>query len=521
VTTPTLTSRPRVDLSGGDLYRKADEAWTALVEANDEAKPRVLVRGNELVRMTERGELEAYGPDSLRDELSRAAAFGWLADDGWVAKDPPQDLARVLLARDSGEYGGAPRVDRVVDTPVLARDGSLITTPGYHADSKLFYRPAAELESVRPADVELVEDVAGARDLLLNDLLGDFGWADEASKANALGLLLLPFVREFIGDDPTPMHLILAPEPGTGKTLLAQTTLLPGCGLVPVTAGDRDHNDEWRKSLTASLLRGTRAIIFDNLRGGLESGPLAAALTSGMWRDRVLGYSCEVSLPIRNAWVATGNNLMVSDEQARRAVPIFLDPGDIRPAERSKDAFRHANLLRWAQEQRAALVRAALTLVRHWVEGTAVTTHGGHVFVRDSSTYASSQRTLGSFERWADVIGGILAAADVPDFLGNRDRLNAEANEEMRELADFLAAWDALEVEPLEVAQVRDLCRFGGALRDSLPVDLSSMRDDRLEARLPYWLRERRNQRVGGYQLLALDGRPRRWYIRHTGRGLQ
>jgi len=55
---------------------------------------------------------------------------------------------------------------------------------------------------------------------LLDSLLGDFPFADQASRANALALLLLPFVRPLI-DGPTPLHLIEAAKPGTGKGLLA------------------------------------------------------------------------------------------------------------------------------------------------------------------------------------------------------------------------------------------------------------------------------------------------------------
>lgn len=215
---PTAAPRPRIDLAGGDLHRKVDEAWAALVSVNDPEEPRVLVRGNELVRMTERGELEPYHVDSLRDELSRVADFGKTkSDGGWTSKDPPRDVASTLLARDSGEYANAPRVDQVVDVPVLAGDGTLVTRPGHDARSRLYHRPAPGLEHVAaPRAVESVDEVEEARDLLAEELLGDFAFADTASKANALGLLLLPFVREFI-DGPTPMHVILAPEPGSGK----------------------------------------------------------------------------------------------------------------------------------------------------------------------------------------------------------------------------------------------------------------------------------------------------------------
>lgn len=329
--------REPIDLSDGRLHVWADRAWAALVAANDLREPTVMVRGNELVRMTERGELEAHTVDSLRDELSRGGPVRPQRRGGWRPVAVPVDVARNLLARDSAKYAGAPRVDRVVDIPVAAADGSIITEPGYHAASRLFYRPAPGMETVTPEPVGMVDEVVHARDFLMTELLGDFAWADEASKANALGLLLLPFVRDLI-DGPTPMHIIVAPSPGTGKTLLAEAALMPSCGEDELMA-DAGTDDEWRKRLTAVLLRGSRAVLFDDLRRPLDSGALAAALTSGTWSDRMLGVNKELSLPVRNAWVATGNNLSLTDEHARRAVAIFLDPGEQLPANRPKTAY--------------------------------------------------------------------------------------------------------------------------------------------------------------------------------------
>jgi putative DNA primase/helicase len=512
-------TRPQIDVSGGDLHRWIDQAWAALVAANDEEQPFVLVRGNELVRMTERGELEPYNVDSLRDELSRVADFGIQAEHEWIPKTPPYEVARSLLARDSVSYVGAPRVERVVDVPVLTSEGEIASRPGYHAGSRLFHLPSEDLADAGPGDVEQVDSVQEAHDLLVDELLGDFAFADQASRANALGLLLLPFVRDFIGDGPTPMHVILAPEPGTGKTLLAEAALFPGCGLVPVTA-EAGAEDEVRKRLTAILMRGARAVIFDNVGRALESPTLAAALTSGMWRDRVLGYSKEVALPVRNVWVATGNNTSLTDEHARRAVPIFLEPGNVRPADRPKTEFRHPDLMAWARQNRAALASAALTLVRHWLAGESVRTGGGHRFVRTGSAPLGSERTLGSFERWAEVIGGILEAAGVKGFLANRDRLLDEANDERREAAGFLAAWHGLGMGPRLSQELASDCVYPGPLYNYLPSGLmgTAMREDKMLPALRDWLKKNRGRRFGGYQLVAVGNRhPLRWDVRPAG----
>ena len=93
-----------------------------------------MVRGNELIRRTERGELEAFTKASLRDELSRIIIFCTTGKEGErvPVKVPSDVVDTILVSRDSAEYAGIARVDRVIDVPVLGADGRLIDTPGHH-----------------------------------------------------------------------------------------------------------------------------------------------------------------------------------------------------------------------------------------------------------------------------------------------------------------------------------------------------------------------------------------------------
>jgi putative DNA primase/helicase len=342
------------------------------------------------------------------------------------------------------------------------------------------------------------DDVAEALEYLMVEYLGDFQFVSDADRAQALALLLLPFVRDVISG-ATPMHVIIAPDIGSGKTLLAQAALLPGCGLVPATA-PTNNDDEWRKRITSALLGGTSAVLLDNMTK-LDSGALAAALTTGTWSDRVLGESREVHLPVRNAWAATGNNLALSPEQARRSAPIFLDPGDVRPADQPRDHFGHADLLGWGMRHRRALVEAALTLVQHWRLGAVAYVEGGYVNVREpGADPRRSRKTLGSFEGWAAVMGGVLEAAGVGGFLENRDRLIAEADDDSQEAREFLAAWWAHSREAVPFAEVHAWCA-AGELRDRLPAALHE-EPARLRSRLAGYLKKQKGKRAGEYQLV-------------------
>lgn len=498
------------------LHLESDEAWEALMAANDKDSPDVLVRGNTLVRMTERGDLEDYVVESLREHLSRVAQFTKTNGRGVVSDvDPPKDVVQVLLARDSAQYYGAPRVDRVIDVPVVGASGGLVDEPGHHASDRLYYRPDPRLGVIQPVPVASTDDVARARDYLLNELLGDFDFAESSDRAHALGLLLLPFVREFIGEHPTPLHAVFAPEHGAGKTTLARAALMPGVGDVAMSPGAGKNEEEWRKQITSALLSGAGAIVFDNLSGTLDSPALASALTTGTWSDRMLGKSQTVTLPVRNAWVATGNNLDLSDEQVRRVVPIFLEPRGSTAAERQTGAFRHPDLLGWAQSNRKALAQAALTLVSHWLEGEAHADESGMFSRMPGASPVAGRKTLGSFTRWGQVIGGLLESCGVPGFLENRQRLRDEANEHGMEVADFLRSWHAANLAPMTLREVVQCCSTPGhPLRENLPTDLVFGRQDDLHKRMASWLREHHKRKLGGCQLLSTTERRRLWYVR-------
>ena len=206
-----------------------------------------------------------------------------------------------------------------------------------------------------PTETEIV----AARELLCEELFGDFPFTGAAERAHVVALLLLGFLRGMI-IGPTPLHLIEKPTPGTGATLMvdAISTILTGEGASVMTEGRDD--EEWRKRVTAKLRQIPSMVLIDNLRHKLDSSAMAAVLTAPFWEDRILGVSEMTRLPIRCLWIATGNNPEFSNEMARRIVRIRLDANVEQPWHRS--GFRHPDLMIWVRAPRARLVSACLTL---------------------------------------------------------------------------------------------------------------------------------------------------------------
>ena len=83
-----------------------------------------------------------------------------------------------------------------------------------------------------------------------DDMLGDFPFVGDAERAHAVAALLLPFIRDLI-PGATPLHGIEASTPGTGKTLLADTLVLPSIGRPPAAMTASASEEEMRKRLTA------------------------------------------------------------------------------------------------------------------------------------------------------------------------------------------------------------------------------------------------------------------------------
>jgi hypothetical protein len=417
-----MGSLPRIMVTRRELRDLTSDALEALRLAND--PPNLFQRGGTLARLrqSERGAplLEVLTESAIRGMMARTADWRRATDSGLVPVPPPITVVKDLLAL--SDWQGVPILNGIVEAPSFSRDGTLLTQPGYDEVGRLWFHARPGLEIPGVPEHPSPEQVAEARQFLLDDLLGDFPFADEPARAHALAAMLLPFARELCGDR-TPLHLIDAPTPGTGKGLLADMLTIPATGRSAEIMAEGRDDDEWRKRITAILIKAPGFILIDNVRRRLDSSALAAALTANEWTDRILGRSAVITLPVRSVWLATGNNVGLSNEMARRSVWIRLDSRVDTPWTRT--GFRHPELAAWALENRGRLIHACLTLIQAWL----------------AAGRPAGEANLGSFEGWARTIGGILSVAGVPGFLGNAHLLYAQADEEVQMWRAFVLAW--------------------------------------------------------------------------------
>jgi putative DNA primase/helicase len=437
-----LADGAAINAGDGDLQRVSAAAWAALLAAN--APPVIYSFGGapSWIEHDDQGApfVRLLTLDRVRYRLARVSE--WYRLNKYkqrVAARPPKDVCADLLARPDPPL---PRLVRIAEAPVFTASGRLLATEGYDAESGILYAPPAGFtlppvpEAPSPSEITL-----GLR--VLDNLLGDFPFIGPAEQTHAVALFLLPYVREII-HGPTPLHLIEKPMPGTGATLLVEALTVPATGRAMPAMGAPRDDSEMGKRITALLRRGAPAVFIDNIpeKWHFDSAELARAITASCWGDRILGLSEDVRLPVRALFIASGNNPVLSAELARRTVRCRLDARMEHPADRT--AFRHADLRGWVRQNRAEVVWAGLTLIQAWM----------------AAGRPEESTTLGGFENWSKVMGGILGIAGLPGFLTNMANFRDTADAEGVAIRGFLTAWwEKHESRRLPVATLYTLAK--------------------------------------------------------------
>jgi hypothetical protein len=470
----------------GDNESKARAILEAIVRHND--PPHTYRLDRQLVRLvpSEQGlRIDPLQRESLRAHLGSR----YQGRRPFLRKDPgtgvevwdhalvdiPLDAANYLLHM--GSWQELPVIDRVTTVPAFSPDGSLMATPGYHAGLRAYL----DLEGFRLPEVPAhptLEELERARELIIDELLGDFPFVDDASRAHAIALGLQPFVRPLI-QGGTPMYLITAPTESSGKTTLARVLAFVASGRWPSLLNDAFNDEaEMGKQLTSILWTGPVTVLLDNINRRMDSGQFAALLTSSRWEGRLLGKNDMVSIPVFASWVATGNNPDMSREISRRTIGIQLDPKSEQPW--ITGAYRRKNFEGWVQVSRPQLAWAFLVLVRHWfAEGKP-----------------SGSGYLASFDTWVAIMGGILGVCGVPGFLENLEKFYQRADSESETWRQFIALWwDRYGERAVTVAELHKMAVEG----DCLGATLGDKGPQSQKTRLGQAVRRRLDRIISGF----------------------
>lgn len=368
-------------------------------------------------------------PPFLRDRLTaRMLLEKWDGRAGAnVPTHPPSWLVGSLYAR--GSWPGLRRLDGVTEVPVLRRDGSILETAGYDAQTGLLFQPNAAFLPV--AENPTREDALGAL-AELKEVVCDFPFAAERHRSTWLAALLTPLARQ-VFDGPAPLFLFDSNVSGSGKSLLTDAISQIVLGSVMARTSYTQDDEELRKRVTTIAIEGDPVVLIDNIENGgtLGSPTLDAVLTSTEWKDRLLGTNQQFHGRLRAIWYATGNNIQLRGDMQRRVLHGRIESPMERPTERPASDFRHPHLLAWVRAERPRLLRAALTILRaHAIAG------------RPCATALSA---LGSYEAWSAAVRAPMAWLGEADCAETQRELANAADTELSLLRDLHVGWQELD----------------------------------------------------------------------------
>jgi hypothetical protein len=350
---------------------------------------------------------------------------------------PPGWCVQAISQR--GSWENIRSLTAVVPSPVLRADGTVLQTIGYDDRTGLY---CADHAGMHVPENPTREDATRAANLLL-DVVCDFPFAKPEHRAAWLAYMLTPIAR-YAFHGPSPLYLVDANVRGSGKTLLAELGSIIAYGRDIARMSNPGDDDECRKRITSLAIAGDQLVLIDNIVGRLGCASLDAALTATVWKDRILGVSRMVELPLCVTWAASGNNVMLAADTTRRTLHIRLESPMENPELRT--GFKHPNVTEYALQHRSRLLTAALTILRSYcVAGRP----------------RAGLPAWGSFEGWSALVREAVVWCGQPDPAATRQELAEIADTEAAALRDLLDAWPEIDGgnHGLTTAELLDLLR--------------------------------------------------------------
>jgi putative DNA primase/helicase len=504
---PQTPDLPQIQVEHGKRHVAADAGIAALVAVGTP----IYRRGAQIVRVV---RIPAKASDGrtilvpgimavpvalLLRELGKAAV--WMKFDGRSKKlvriDPPNEVAAQIMTM-ADEWPFAPLLG-VIGTPTLRPDGSLLDQPGYDpATGLVLFDPPA-----MPAIPEHPDRAAAVRALiLLNSLLNEFPFSDNAaaSRAVALSMLMTPVLRGAVGP-AVPLHVVKAPAGGTGKSYLGDLAAAIATGEVCPVLSVAPRDEETEKRLHSAALSGQPFIAIDNCNGPLRSQFLCQAIERPLLQIRSLGGNELPRIGNNTTCFANGNNIEIAEDLVRRTVQSALDANMDEPETR---IFQRSPL-KAVLADRGRYVAAVLTIARAFI----------------SAGMPRRPAPFMSFDRWSDVVRGSLMWLGVEDPVKTvaklvvADPVRERRGEIFAEISRALPRAVAPGVKTSEIAAA---VAASEPLRAAL-VAVAGARDGTIDLqRLGNWLRQSVNVRASGYKLLRNDSDAKRpkWIVQAT-----
>jgi putative DNA primase/helicase len=418
-----------IDVRAGLRHEAADAGLSALRGAGIA----FYQRGSSLVRVRMIEAKDANGEVTLTPgiapvsrallgrELGRAACWMRFSPKGERHRiDPPQAVVD-QIAEMAGHWP-FPTLAGAIGTPTLRPDGSLLATEGYDDATGLVLIGSPVMPPLPAAPTRNDAERSLA---LLDGLLDEFPFADggkatqSVNRAVALSMIITPMARGAL-PPAVPMHLVNAPDSGSGKSYLADIVSFIATGHPCAVISASPKVDETEKRLIGAALSGFPIIGLDNCRDLIEGDFLCQLTERPLLQLRPLGTSEVVRVANTFTVLANGNNATIAGDMVRRTIQCALDANMENPADREFNSDPIAQIKR----DRGAYIAACLTIVRAYLT---------------AGTPGKLPR-LPSYGAWSDLVRSALVWLGRPDPVATMETArNADPVRQQR--GAVFAAW--------------------------------------------------------------------------------
>ncbi|MGH8559172.1 MAG: hypothetical protein ACRESZ_17315, partial [Methylococcales bacterium] len=365
--------------------------------------------------------LNVLSPIVVAMEFEQAAIFKKFdrRSNQWVRRTCPDALGKAYI--DNSNLWKCNELLGLIDHPIITSQGGIIMQRGYDKKSKLFFVHRLEIEPIQ--DQVSRESALDALEEII-ETIREFPFADEASVAAAVAMILTPYVRHSVPF--VPLFCVTAPTQGTGKTMLASLPSFIATGTQPIIMSFPNDENELEKKLSAHFMCGDRHILIDNITKVLKNDFLAKVISSVQVSSRVLGES--------KNWVgeptvcisATGNNLAIGGDLPRRIMMAHLSVNMEHPELRQFDR----NLVAYVQKHRARLIQACLLVLRGGIQENARIGHRAK----------AEQHGFVGFDDWNAVVLNTLVWLGLTNPHANHARVGV-MDQEQEDFSRLIACW--------------------------------------------------------------------------------
>jgi putative DNA primase/helicase len=363
--------RPTILVRAGLRHEAVDAGLAALHAAGVVLyqRDRNIVRVTKLPAKSATGDttftpgIVDVGHAYLSRELGCAARWTRLGAKGKLVQiDPPRDVVD-QIADMAGEWPFS-ALAGVIGTPTMRPDGSLLLAEGYDSDTWLVLLGAPPMPPIpdQPTRAQTLEALQ-----LLDGLLEEFPFRDGDRHENSvdrsvvLSMIMTVVLR---GAMPVaPMHHADAPQPGTGKSFLADIASEIATGQRCAVIAFSPSPEESEKRLNGAALAGYPIIALDNCTGTIEGQLLCQITERPLLQLRRLGSSDQIRVTNSFTVLSNGNNATVGEDNVRRTIVSHLDANMEMPETR----VFNADPLALIRRDRGAYVAACLTIARAYL----------------------------------------------------------------------------------------------------------------------------------------------------------